>query len=55
MLVIAALTLKKTITLFALVGSVTMVPIFLAATQGLDLQGKARFAWTIGLIPVLVR
>lgn len=49
MLVIAALTLKKSITLFALVGPVTMVPIFLAATQGLDLRGKTRFARTIGL------
>lgn len=48
MLTIAALTLKKSITLFALVGPVTMVPIFLAATQGLDLQGKTRFARTIG-------
>lgn len=49
MLMIAALTLKKSITLFALVGPITMVPIFLAATQGLDLQEKARFARTIGL------
>jgi len=49
MLLVAALTLKKTITLFALVGPITMVPIFLAATQGLDLQRKARFARTIGL------
>lgn len=49
MLMIAALTLKKTITLFALVGPVTMVPIFLGATRGLDLPGKTRFARTIGL------
>jgi multiple antibiotic resistance protein len=49
MLMIAALTLKKSITLFALVGPVTMVPIFLAATQGLDLPRKTRFARTIGL------
>lgn len=49
MLMIATLTLKKSITLFALVGPVTMVPIFLAATQGLDLQRKARFARTIGI------
>ena len=49
MLTTAALTLKKTITLFALVGPVAMVPIFLAAAQGLDLPQKARFARTIGL------
>ena len=48
MLSIAALTLKKTITLFALVGPVTMIPIFLAATDGLDVQGKLRFARTVG-------
>jgi multiple antibiotic resistance protein len=49
MLAIAALTLKKTITLFALAGPVTMVPIFLSTTQGLDPQRKARFARTIGI------
>ena len=49
MLTITALTLKKTITLFALVGPVTMVPLFLATTQGLDLQRKADFARAIGL------
>ena len=49
MLTIAALTLKKSITLFALVGPVTMIPIFLAATEELDLRGKIRFARTIGL------
>lgn len=46
---ITALTLKKTVTLFALVGPVTMVPLFLATTQGLDQPGKAEFARTIGL------
>lgn len=49
MLTITALTLKKTITLFALVGPVTMVPLFLATTQGLDLQRKSDFARTIGI------
>lgn len=49
MLTITALTLKKTITLFALVGPVTMVPLFLATTRGLDLPRKAGFARTIGL------
>lgn len=49
MLTLAALTLKITITLFALVGPVTMIPIFLVAAEGLDLPGKARFARTIGL------
>ncbi len=49
MLAIAALTLKKSVTLFALVGPVTMIPIFLAATQGLDTHGKSRFARTIGI------
>jgi multiple antibiotic resistance protein len=49
MLLLAALTLKKSITLFALVGPVAMVPIFLAASRDLDLAGKLRFARTIGL------
>jgi MarC family membrane protein len=48
-LAISALTLKKTITLFVLVGPVTMIPIFLAAAEELDLPGKIRFARTIGL------
>lgn len=49
MLTIAALTLKKSITLFALVGPVTMLPIFVAITEGLDPTHKRRFARTIGL------
>ncbi len=49
MLSISALTIKKTITLFVLVGPVSMIPIFLAATDGLDLRSKFRFARTIGL------
>lgn len=48
MLAIFALTIKKTITLLVLVGPVSMIPIFLAATEGLDLRGKIRFARTIG-------
>lgn len=49
MLSIFALTLKKTVALLVLVGPVSMVPIFLAATEQLDLQDKLRFARTIGL------
>lgn len=49
MLALAALTLKKTITLFALVGPVSMIPVFLAASQHLDAAGKRRFARTIGV------
>ncbi len=49
MLAIAALTLKKTLTLLALVGPFTMIPIFLTAAQGLDAHGKARFARTIAI------
>lgn len=49
MLAIFALTLKKTITLFVLVGPISMIPIFIAASEGLDLNGKIRFARTIGL------
>jgi MarC family membrane protein len=49
MLAIAALTLKKTVTLFALVGPISMIPIFLAAAAGLDPAGKARFARTIAI------
>ncbi|MEO6825404.1 MAG: MarC family protein [Nitrosospira sp.] len=48
MLSILALTLKKTITLFVLMGPVSMIPVFLAATEGLDLNGKFRFARAIG-------
>jgi multiple antibiotic resistance protein len=48
MLSILALTLKKTITLFVLMGPVSMIPVFLAATEGLDLHGKFRFARAIG-------
>jgi multiple antibiotic resistance protein len=49
MLTIAALTLKKTITLFALVGPISMIPIFLAAATSLDSAGKLGFARTIGI------
>ena len=49
MLSILALTLKKTITLFVLMGPVSMIPVFLAATEGFDLGSKGRFARTIGL------
>lgn len=48
MLATFALTVKKTITLFVLVGPVSMIPIFLSASEGLDLQRKMRFARTIG-------
>jgi len=48
MLSVLALTIKKTITLFVLVGPVSMIPIFLAASEGLDLRSKSRFAITIG-------
>lgn len=49
MLTIAALTLKKTITLFALVGPIGVIPIYLAAVEEHDLKGKARFARTVGV------
>ncbi|WP_161493349.1 MarC family protein [Zoogloea sp. LCSB751] len=49
MLAIAALAIKKTVTLFALVGPVSMIPIFLSATEGLDLAARLRFARTIGV------
>lgn len=49
MLVVIALTLKKAVALFALVGPVSMIPIFLAAAAGLDSAGKARFARTIAV------
>ena len=47
---IFSLTIKKTITLFVLVGPFSMIPIFLATSEGLDLHGKVRFARTIGLV-----
>ncbi len=46
---LAALTIKKTITLFALVGPVTMIPVFLAAVEGFALGEKQRFARTLGV------
>lgn len=49
MLTIAALTLKKTITLFALVEPIAVIPIFLAAAESLDVEGKARYARTIAI------
>lgn len=48
MLSIFALTVKKTVTLLVLVAPVSMIPIFIAATEGLDLGSKVRFARTIG-------
>lgn len=49
MLQLLALTLKKTVTLFALVGPVTMIPVFLGAVEGLALGDKLRFARTLGV------
>lgn len=49
LLTVAALTLKKTVTLLALVGPVTMIPIFLAEVQGLDVIAKSRFAQSIAI------
>jgi multiple antibiotic resistance protein len=49
MFAVAALTLKNAITLFALVGPVSMIPIFVAATEGLDGRGKIRFARTVAI------
>ncbi|WP_176754644.1 MarC family protein [Nitrosospira sp. Nl5] len=49
MLSILALTIKKTITLFVLMGPISMIPVFLAATEGFDLRSRGRFARTIGL------
>lgn len=49
MLQLMALTIKKTITLFVLVGPVTMIPVFLAAVSGFELKEKQRFARTLGV------
>ncbi len=49
MLATATLTLKKIITLFALVEPVAMIPIFMATAEGLDAAGKVRFARTIAI------
>ena len=49
MLTIFALTLKKTIALLVLVGPVSMVPIFLTASEGLDFPRRVRFARKIAL------
>jgi multiple antibiotic resistance protein len=53
MFAVAALTLKNTITLFALVGPVSMIPIFVAATDGLDDAARIRFARTIAVSVVV--
>ena len=53
MLTIFALTLKKTIALLVLVGPVSMVPIFLAASEGLELPRRVRFARKIALTVTL--
>lgn len=53
MLTLLALTLKKTITLFALVGPIGVIPIFLAAIEDQGLHGKLRFARTIGLSVII--
>ena len=49
MLQIGALTLKKTVTLLALVEPASMIPIFLATVEGLEIGEKTRFARTIGV------
>ena len=49
MFITATLTLKKAITLFALVEPLAVVPIFVAASDGLDAAGKIRFAKTIAV------
>jgi multiple antibiotic resistance protein len=49
MLTIASLTLKKAITLFALVEPLAVIPIFVATAAGLDEAGKIRFARTIAI------
>lgn len=49
MLTLLALTLKKAITLFALVGPIGVIPIYLSAAEELGLRGKLRFARTVGI------
>ncbi len=53
MLATIALILKKVITLFALVEPVAMIPVFVAATEGLGEAAKIRFARTIALSVVI--
>ena len=48
MLQLLALTVKKSITLFVLVGPVSMIPVFLAAVAGFDLKEKQKFARLLG-------
>lgn len=49
MFITATLTLKKAITLFALVEPFAVIPIFVAASDGLDDAGKIRFAQKIAV------
>jgi len=49
MLSIITITLKRSITLFALVEPIAMIPIFVATVEGLDNSGKIRFAKTIAI------
>ncbi len=48
MLPLVMLTVKKTITLFVLVGPVSMIPVFLETVDGLELSEKKRFARILG-------
>lgn len=47
MMAILALTLKKTIALFALVSPLAMIPVFLAAVRQRDLAGRTAYARAI--------
>lgn len=49
MLQLFVLTFKKTITLFAVVGPVTMIPVFLSAVDGFEPKEKQRFARALGV------
>lgn len=49
MFAIAALTLKKAITLFALVEPLAVIPVFVAAAQDLDEARKRQFAKNVAL------
>jgi multiple antibiotic resistance protein len=53
LMITATLTLKKAITLLALVEPFAVVPIFVAASDGLDEVGKIRFAKNIAISVVI--
>lgn len=48
-----AFTLKRTLTLLALVDPLLAIPLFISATSELDLKSRQRFSWRLGMTVAL--